>query len=177
MERDDRLINLESSKAVLLTELERANTDAERLRLLLIEEQEESRRANSKHRALEKQTTATLGDLRAAATRQETVLKKALSDAKEERRIASDKIDTMSRELARALEREKAAEKSRRDTGKEMESVERQNKKLRNDLQLAHQDLSKALSREAEKMSDGDAKLRALLTKLQNAEEEVTASR
>lgn len=183
-----RISQTEASKADLISELDRSNKDAARLRSLLVEEQEDCKKAVLRSKALEKKLTTVLTDLKDEHIKQETTLRKALTTAKEEKRLAVEKADRCARDLSRAMEREKVAEKGRKESIKELEEIEKTFKrqgstqeevirKLRQELQQSKQDMSQALAREVEKIGEGDSRLRNVLTQLQKSVEEVNAGK
>ncbi len=183
-----RLIENESTKADLMSELERANSEGIRLRSMLIEEQDECRKAVSRQKTLEKKFHTMLTDLKTDTSRQESILRKSLQLAKEERRLAIEKGERLARDLTQVQRREKVTDKSLKDGMRDLETVERQHKKneealeekirkLRQDLSLSRQDVTVALSKEVERVGDGEAKMRAVLAQLQKATEEVAMGR
>jgi hypothetical protein len=183
-----RISESEASRSDLLMELDKAGKDAARLRALLVEEQEDCRKATSRSKTLDKKLAQTVQDLKEESNKNETALRKALNTAREERRLSQEKADKCARELARAQEREKIAEKAKRDGIRELEELEKQFKragssteetirKLRQELQQSKADLQQALSREIEKTGDSDSKLRNVLNQLQKSVEEVAVGR
>jgi hypothetical protein len=183
-----RIVESEASRSDLVQELDKCSKDAARLRTLLVEEQEDCRKAVSRSKSMEKKLAQTVLELKEENSKQESMLRKALNTAKEEKRLAIEKADRCARELARAQEREKLAEKAKRDSVRELEELEKQFRRgganqeevvrrLRQELQQSKVDLSQALSREIEKSGEGDSKLRSVLGQLQKSVEEVAASR
>ena len=183
-----RISQTEASKTDLISELDRSNKDAARLRSLLVEEQEDCKKAVMRSKALEKRLTTVLTDLKDEHVKQEGALRKALTTAKEEKRLAVEKAERCARDLSRAMEREKAAEKGRRDSMKELDEIEKTFKrqgstqeevirKLRQELQHSKQDMSQALAREVEKLGEGDSRLRSVLAQLQKAVEEINGGK
>lgn len=185
LDMERKIEELEQSKTALQLQLEYTTNQEVTAKKQLLETSESSMKAAEAHtrrlQEMEEKTASTIAELKADILRKEQLLQRTLMAVQQERLFGEERRDAVTKDLTRALQGEETAEAARKKVTEELVSLEKRSKRqvdmMENQIASLQAELTIMKERESVLMGPADSKMRSMMKKLAQTEEELLTAR